>query len=177
MSPGFATAPATRPHAYPWYAVRVKSRFEFVTSAALGERGYETFLPSYRSRRTWSDRMKEIDVPLFPGYIFCRFDTGNPYGVLNSPGVVHVVSIGAQPLPIDEQEVASIQKVCRSGRDAQPWPFLQVGRRVRVEYGPLAGTEGVVVEFKSRWRLVVSVTLLQRSVSAEIDRAWIRPTG
>ena len=104
-----------------------------------------------------------------------RFDTANQYRVLNSPGVIHVVSMGAKPLPVDEQEVESIQKVCRSGRDAQPWPFLQVGRRVRVESGPLAGTEGIVLEVKSGWRIVVSLTLLQRSVSDEIERGWVMP--
>ena len=176
MSPGLATARAPSPQPYPWYAVRVKSRFEFVSSEALGERGYETFLPSYRSRRAWSDRMKEVELPLFPGYIFCRFDVAQPYRVLNSPGVIHVVSMGAKPLPVDEQEVVSIQKVCRSGRDAQAWPFLQVGRRVRVEFGPLAGTEGIVLDVKSGLRIVVSLTLLQRSVSAEIERGWVRPT-
>ena len=85
--------------------------------------------------------------------------------------------MGRRPLPVDEQEVASSQKICRSGRDAQPWPFLQVGQRVRVECGPLAGTEGIVQEVKSVCRIVVSLTLLQRSVSAEIEREWIRPVN
>ena len=95
--------------------------------------------------------------------------------MLNSPGVVNVISVGPRPLPVDEEEVASIQKVCRSGRDAQPRPFLQVGRRVRVERGPMAGAEGIVLEVKSVCRIVVSLRLLQRSVSAEIEREWIRP--
>jgi hypothetical protein len=83
--------------------------------------------------------------------------------------------VGLRPLPVDEEEVASIQKVCRSGRDAQPWHFLQVGRRVRVECGPLAWTEGIVLEVKSVCRIVVSSTLLQCWVSAEIEGEWIRP--
>src|SRR5258708_17198166 len=175
MSSGLAVVRAAAADVHPWYAVRVRSRFEFVTSAVLREGGYETFLPSYRSRRAWSDRMKEVQIPLFPGYLFCRFDAADPYRVLNSPGVVNVVSVGPRPLPVDEQEVASIQKVCRSGRDAQPWPFLQVGRRVRAECGPLAGSEGILREVKGVCRMVVSLTLLQRSVSAEIEREWIRP--
>jgi transcription antitermination factor NusG len=175
MNSGLALVRAATQNVHPWYAVRVKSRFEFVTSAVLGKGGYETFLPSYRSRRAWSDRMKEVEIPLFPGYLFCRFSAADLYRVLNSPGVVNVVSVGLKPLPVDEQEVASIQKVCRSGRDAQPWPFLQVGRRVRVECGPLAGTEGIVLEVKGVCRIVVSLTLLQRSVSAEIEREWIQP--
>ena len=122
MSSGLAVVHAAAANVHPWYAVRVRSRFEFVTSAVLEEKGYETFLPSYRSRRAWSDRMKEVEIPLFPGYLFCRFDAADPYRVLNSPGVVSVISVGPRPLPVDEQEVASIQKVCRSGRDTQPWP-------------------------------------------------------
>ena len=164
------------PHVHPWYVVRVKSRFEFVTAAALHQKGYEEFLPSYRSRRAWSDRVKEVEMPLFPGYIFCRFDAGEPYRVLNSPGVVNIVGAGVRPLPVDEWEVENIQRICRSGMEAQPWPFLQVGRRIRVERGPLAGMEGIVVELKNKCRIVVSLTLLQRSVSAEIEREWIRPT-
>src|SRR5579884_2394274 len=149
---------------HPWYAIRVKSRFEFVTSQALNEKGYPQFLPCYRSRRNWSDRTREIDLPLFPGYLFCRFDARDPYRVLSSPGVVHVVSAGKNALPLDEREVAAIRAVCRSGLRTQPWPFLQVGRRVVVERGPLAGTEGIVTEMKKEFRLVVSITMLQRSV-------------
>src|SRR5579884_684137 len=175
--PQFApeSAQLTEAEKYPWYALRVKSRFEFVTSEALGEKGYTQFLPSYRSRRTWSDRVKEIDLPLFPGYVFCRFDAADPYRVLNSPGVVHVVSAGKTALPLDAREVEAIQAICRSGLRAQPWPFLQVGRRVIVERGPLKGTEGIVTDLKNEYRLVVSLTLLQRSVATEINREWIRP--
>jgi transcription antitermination factor NusG len=97
MSSGLAVVRAAAPNVHPWYAVRVRSRFDFVTSAVLGERGYETFLPSYRSRRAWSDRMKEVEIPLFPGYLFCRFDAADPYRVLNSPGVVNVISVGPRP--------------------------------------------------------------------------------
>jgi transcriptional antiterminator NusG len=158
-----------------WYALRVKSRFEFVTSQALKEREYVQFLPSYRVRNKWTDRTKEIDVPLFPGYVFCRFDASDPYPVLNLPGVVHVVSAGRTALPLDEREIAAIQAVCHCGLRTQPWPFLQVGRRVVVERGPLAGTEGIVTDLKNEYRLIVSLTLLQRSVATEIDREWIRP--
>jgi len=160
---------------HPWYALRVKSRFEFTTSQALREKGFTQFLPAYRTRRNWSDRVKEIDLPLFPGYVFCRFDAAEPYRVLNSPGVVHIVSAGKRPLPLDEREVASIQTICRAGIPAQPWPFLEVGRRVTINHGPLAGTEGIVTQLKSDYRLVVNLSLLQRSVAAEIDRDWISP--
>jgi transcription antitermination factor NusG len=159
----------------PWHAIRVRSRFEYTTASILRDKGYEQFLPLYRSRRRWSDRVKEIDMPLFPGYIFCRFDTSSPIGVLTTPGVVHIVSAGKNPLPVDVHEITALQEICRSGLPLQPWPYLEAGRRVSIERGPLAGTEGVVIEMKGRYRLVVSISMLQRSVAAEIDRDWIRP--
>ncbi len=160
---------------YPWYALRVKSHFEFVSSQALRAMGFAEFLPVYRSRRSWSDRVKELDMPLFPGYLFSRFDKSDPYRVLNSPGVVHVVSAGREPISVDAAEIQSIQAICNSGIAAEPWPFLAVGRRVVVERGPLTGAEGIVIKFKAGYRLVASLSLLQRSISAEIDREWIRP--
>jgi transcription antitermination factor NusG len=160
---------------HPWYALRVRSRFEFVTAGALREKGYQEFLPSYRRKRYWSDRVKEIDMPLFPGYVFCRFDAADPYRVLNSPGVVHIVSAGQKPVAVTEREVAHIQAICQSSLVVEPWPFLQTGRRVIIWRGPLAGVEGIVLEVKASCRIVVSLTMLQRSVSAEIDRHWITP--
>jgi len=161
----------------PWYALRVKSRFEFVTSQVLRGKGLDSFLPVYRTRRCWSDRVKELELPLFPGYVFCRFDASAPLPVLCSPGVVHVVSAGKVPVPVEDREISAIQAICNSGLRTQPWPFLEVGRRVVVERGPLAGTEGVVIELKGEYRIVASISLLQRSVAAEIEREWIRPVN
>lgn len=167
--------PAIAADATPWHAIRVRSRFECTTSNILRDKGFEQFLPLYRSRRRWSDRVKEIDMPLFPGYVFCRFDASSPLGVLTTPGVVHIVSAGRTPIPVDELEISALQDICGSGLPLQPWPYLEAGRRVSIEQGPLAGTEGVVIEMKGRYRLVVSISMLQRSVAAEIDRDWIRP--
>ena len=176
--PDVAFVPGITLHAdpwYPWYAIRVRSRFELHTSRILCEKGFEQFLPVYRSRRVWSDRVMELDVPLFPGYVFCRFDAAAPLRVLNTPGVIHIVSAGRKPIPVEQREIVAIQTICNSGLTTQPWPFLEVGRRVHIERGPLAGTEGIVVEVKNQFRLVASITLLRRAVSAEIDREWIRP--
>jgi transcription termination/antitermination protein NusG len=159
---------------YPWYAVRVKSKFEFVTTGALRDKGFEQFLPSYRSKRQWSDRVKEVELPLFPGYVFCRLDAARPYDVLNSPGVVHIVSAGKTPIAVDHSEVAALQTMCRSGLAVEPWPFVQEGQRVTIERGPLTGAEGVISAVKNEVRLVVSITLLQRSVATEVERSWIR---
>ena len=173
LCPGGITVQA--PESHPWYAVRVRSRYEFVTSQDLRAKGYDTFLPVYRTHHPWSDRRQKLDLPLFPGYLFSRFNSRDPYRVLNSPGVVHVVSAGRDFVPVDEVEIAAIQRICSSGLPVEPWPFLQLGRRIVVEHGPLSGTEGIVIGLKGKYRLVASLSLLQRSVAAEIDREWVRP--
>jgi transcription antitermination factor NusG len=174
-SPDRAAIPSVAGGVKLWYAIRVRSRFELATSNLLHDKGFEEFLPLYRSQRRWSDRVKELDTPLFPGYVFCRFDASSPLQVLTTPGVVHIISAGRIPVPVDEREISALQNVCRSGLPVQPWPYLEVGRRVSIERGPLAGAEGVVVEIKGRYRLVASISILHRSVAAEIDRDWIRP--
>jgi transcription antitermination factor NusG len=159
----------------PWYAIRVKSNCERVVSMGLRARGYEDFLPVYRTRRTWSDRQKDIDRPLFPGYVFCRLDLGKRQPVIATPGVVSIIGIGLTPVAVSEAEMDAVQKVVRAGLAANPWPFLQVGDRVLIERGPLAGIEGRLVEVKRSIRVVLSIELLQRSIAAEVDKSWVRP--
>jgi transcription antitermination factor NusG len=157
----------------PWYGLRVKSRHEQVAATVLRGKGYEPFLPSYRVRRRWTDRIKDTELPLFPGYVFCRIDVADRLPVLTSTGVVGIVGIGRIPEPIDEGEIAAIWAVMRSGLPALPWPFVHPGDSVRVEFGPLRGVQGVVERFNDRERLIVSVTLMQRSISVELDPAWV----
>lgn len=159
---------------FPWYVIRLRSNFERVASASLQERGYETFLPLYRTRRKWSDRVKEVELPLFPGYIFCRFDRRNKLPIVMCPGVVSILESLDGPIAVPDHEVAAVQAVLNSGLAFGSYPFLQEGQPVIVERGPLKGTEGVVVRLKGVYRLVVSVFLLQRSVAAEIDRDSVR---
>ena len=160
---------------YPWFALQVRSRYENLVATQLTGKGYEWFLPSYKCRRRWSDRFKEIERPLFPGYIFCRLDPVKRLPILTIPGVALIVGIGKTPVPIDETEIAAIQVVVKSEIPSQRWPFLKIGQRVRIEYGPLCGLEGILVDFKGQHRLVLSVTLLQRSVALQIEGAWGTP--
>jgi transcriptional antiterminator NusG len=160
---------------YPWFALQVRSRHENVVSAHLSVRGYEWLLPMYKCRRRWSDRIKEFDLPLFPGYIFCNFNPQDRLPILTTPGVSSVVGIAKMPVAIDDSEIEALQSLVRSGVNTQPCPFLQVGQRIRIEHGALVGIEGILLGFKGRHRIVLSVTLLQRSVAAEIDSAWVIP--
>jgi transcription antitermination factor NusG len=152
-----------------WFALKVRSCHERTTSLALQYQGFTEFMPTYRVRRRWSDRMKDIDLPLFPGYVFCRFNSKNRSPVLKLPGVTGVVSFGQGPHPLDENEIERIRTLVESGLPVQPWPYLHVGERVRIQSGALSGLEGVLVQFKNEFRLVVSLNLLQRSLAVEID--------
>src|SRR5579871_4380941 len=145
------------------------SGFRFCRKARIP--GSQEFVPSYKTESHWSDRRKEIDRLLFPGYVFCRLDPANRLPVLKAPGVVDLVGFGKVPAPLADQEIEAIRRMVQSGLLVMPWPFLERGHRVLIEHGPLAGVEGILDEVKGKCRLVVSVNLLQRSVSAEIDRS------
>jgi transcription termination/antitermination protein NusG len=159
----------------PWFALRVRSNHERVAALHLREQGYEEFCPAYKSERQWSDRKKTMEQFLFPGYVFCRLNPDARLPVLMMPGVVNVVGFGGQPTAIPDQEIEDVRTMVRSGLLVTPWPFLSVGQTVVLERGPLAGVEGILQQIRKTFRLVVSVHLLQRSVSTEVDRAWVRP--
>lgn len=159
-----------------WFAIRVRSNSERIAVAHLRERGFDPLAPSYRSERRWSDRTKEIEQYLFPGYIFCRLDPSDRLSVLTAPGVVDLVGFGKTPERIPDLEIERVRRMVKSGLLVTPFPFIEVGQTVLIERGPLTGLEGILVETKGKHRLVVSINLLQRSVSAEVDRQSVRPT-
>jgi transcription antitermination factor NusG len=158
-----------------WFALRVKPRFEKTVATSARNKGYEEFLPLYQCRRRWSDRFQSVELPLFPGYVFCQLNPEFRLPLLTIPGALHFIGIGRIPAPIGDEEIAALQAAMRSGLWAEPWPFLNVGQRVRLEEGPLAGLEGLLIEVRQKQRLIVSVTLLKRSVAVEIEREWVRP--
>jgi transcription antitermination factor NusG len=160
-----------------WFAVQVRSRWESSTAGLLCGKGYNTLNPTYQTKARWSGRLKDVNAPLFPGYIFCQFDVHKRLPVLITPGVIAVVSRGRVPVPVTDSEIFAIQTVVSSGRPAEPWPYLELGHRVRIERDALAGLEGILIQFKGNHRIVVSVSLLQRSVSLEVDRSCITPIG
>ncbi len=168
---------ATTDLTLPWYALYVKTHHEKLVAAGLRGKGYTEFLPLYRARHRSSGRFKDVDLPLLPNYVFCRFRFDRRTPILSTPGVFHIVSLAGVPAPVDGAEIASLQRVSHSGMYARPWPFLKVGDRVRIEEGPLRGTEGILEASDGETRLIVSVTLLQRSVAVTVERRWVRPQG
>ena len=154
---------------YPWFALQVRTRHEAGVADYLQGKGYEYFLPMYKARRRWSDRTKQVNVPLFPGYLFCRFDPQNRLPILKTPGVTQIVGYNRVPVAVDENEINAIRTLVDSGLPNQPCAFLELGNRVRIEAGALRGLEGILLEVKGKRKLVLSITLLQRSVAVEID--------
>jgi transcription antitermination factor NusG len=159
---------------YPWHAVRVRSKSEHLVNRVLSNKGFETFLPTYRSRRIWSDRIVELHRPLYPGYVFCRFEFDRRLPILQSIGVVDVVTAGGAPLPLPEKDILTVRRLVDSQLNTSPCPFLTVGQRVEIYKGPLRGIEGILLLQKGVHRLVISIPLLQRSVNVEIEGDWVR---
>jgi transcription antitermination factor NusG len=156
-----------------WFAIQVRPKAEWCVAAGLGSKGYEHFLPSYISRRQPGDRSKNLRLPLFPGYVFCRFHSGVNGLIVTTPGVVRVVGYGKIPAAVEESEIAAVKTIVESGIPAAPWPRLQSGDLVRIASGPLRGLQGVLCSVNKRRQFVVSVNLLQRSALVELDQEWV----
>jgi len=121
--------------------------------------------------------VKEVEEPLFAGYTFCRLDPRHRLPVLTTPGVISIVGSHSGPTPVDDTEILALQAMLSSGLAVSPWPFLREGQSVLVRRGPLEGFEGIVLNVRNKRRLVMSIGLLQRSVSVEIERDWVMPVS
>jgi len=154
-----------------WYATHVCSRHEKQVVSQLQERNVDCFLPVYRSIRRWKDRRKELDLALFPGYVFVHMDLKDRLRVLQLPSVVRFVSFNGRPAPLPDSEIESLSYGLASGIRAEPHPYLKVGQRVRVRSGPMTGAQGILIRRKDKFRLVLSIDLIMRSVAVEVDEA------
>lgn len=158
-----------------WYALTVRPQHERTVELALAARGLTAYLPVFETVRKWSDRFKKLVVPLFPGYIFCRFDTSSRVQVLKTPGVISIVSTGQTPTPVPDAQVEAVQKMLASGSPVKACAYLREGERVRIEQGPMAGVEGILLEVRDACRLVVAIDLFQRSVAVQVHRESVVP--
>jgi transcription antitermination factor NusG len=154
-----------------WYAVYTWAHHERRVAEQMEQREIRGFLPVYRSIRRWKDRCKEIEMALFPSYVFVHLALRDRVRVLAIPDVVNIVSARGKPTPLADHEIESLQRGLNGCVRMEPHPYLQAGRRVRVRSGPMAGLEGVLLRQKEKWRLVVSIEILMRSVAVEIDEA------
>jgi transcription antitermination factor NusG len=153
-----------------WYAFRVRSRHEKLVSSSLRGKGYEEFLPLSRSKRKWADRSKTIEMPLFPGYVFCETERSEIGKIRCTPGIIDVIRAGSTPIPANRSEVEGLRKATEAELPLESWPYIDPSTtgQVRITSGPLTGLDGVLVEVRGKERLILSVDLLRRSVLVEL---------
>jgi transcription antitermination factor NusG len=154
-----------------WYAIYTQHQHEKTVSNLLSNKNFEVFLPLYTARRQWTDRTKQLSLPLFPSYVFVRTCMKERVEVLRTPGVYQFVGFGGTPCPISADEIQAVQRAVDHSLGVEPYPYLHRGDRVRVNSGPLMGSEGILVRKKDQYRLVLSIELLNRSVAVEVQQS------
>jgi transcription antitermination factor NusG len=163
----------TEQHVQPhrWYAVHTRSRHEKIVRDELLNKEIETYLPVFHEWHAWKDRTKRIEQPIFPGYVFARFCDRSEarLRVVQTRGAVRILGNGNSIESVPDAEIDAVRRMLIASQSCIPHPFLREGAWVRVQRGPLTGLEGLLVEFKNRGRLVLSVNLLSQSVATEVD--------
>jgi transcription termination/antitermination protein NusG len=157
----------------PWYALKVRTGSERMVATVLRSRGFAPYCPTQKVRRRYSDRMKMIDAPMFPGYVFCQFDVHKKLPVISTPGVDYIVGFSNGPIAIPEQELVNVRRLIDSG--ASPIRSLVCGERVRVTSGILEGVEGSLIRDQKGDQLVVSIPLLNQSACLHIEEFAVCP--
>ena len=152
-----------------WFAVYTRHRHEKAVAQVITGKGVEVFLPLYKAVHRWKDRMKDVSLPLFPNYVFVLASLGQRVAVLSTPGVYDFVRWSGVPAPIPAQELDAVRCAVERGLNVEPHPLLKSGDRVRVKSGPLEGLEGILVRKKNFYRLILSVELLMKSISVEVE--------
>ena len=168
-SPLALPPPELHPAGVSWFAAYTCARHEKSVARQLEERGIDCFLPLYKSWRRWADRRKQVELALFPSYVFVRIDPKERLRVLQLPGVVRLVSFNGSLAALPESEIEGLRNCLEEGDYAQPHPYLRIGRRVSVVRGPLSGASGILIRKRDKLRFVISIDVLMRSVAVELN--------
>jgi transcription antitermination factor NusG len=160
-----------------WYALHTRSRHEKRIAERLSSQSFETFLPLHRNRNTWKNGIHtEIDMPLFPCYLFARAFTHNKIRLLQDPGVLGLAASSARPTIIPDEDI-SILRIATESLKAEPHPYLKNGDVVRIVAGPFIGMEGILTRRKYEYRVVLSIEAIMRSIVIEVNEFDIEPSG
>ena len=152
-----------------WYAIYTRHQHEKTVAQILTSKGFETFLPAYASSHRWNDRTKVVLLPLFPCYVFLKGGLDRRLDLVKTPGVHSLVTCAGLPAAIPTDEMEALRLATESGAGLEPHPYLKCGDWVRVKSGLLEGSEGILVRKKNLCRLVLSVEMLGKAASVEID--------
>lgn len=159
-----------------WYCIYVKSKHEFKVLDRLTKAGVETFLPAVERLRRWKDRKKLVKFPLFPGYLFVCIEKSYELmlRVLKTPGVVTFIKNHyGEPEPVPEEEIIPLRKAIENGKEIDPYPYLKEGQQIKIKSGPLAGATGILKKKEKQHYLILSIHMLQRSISVKIDASEV----
>lgn len=156
-----------------WYAFRVRPRHEKSVALQLREKREECFLPLIKESRKWANRLSHVELPLIPGYVFCRSYRFTLLSILKTPGVVDVVRAGRNPAPIPAEELDALDRAINASLVVEPCPYFEIGHKVEIRRGPLAGVSGTVIEYRNTKQLILSVSILRRSVLVHVDLAAV----
>jgi transcription antitermination factor NusG len=167
---GSLAADYVQPH---WYAAYTSANHEKRVNQQLRLRSVESFLPLYESIRRWKDRRMKLELPVFPGYVFVRLALRDHLNVLQVPGVARFVSFSGKPAVLPDNEIDALRASFSGQLRVEPHPYLTVGQRVRIKYGPLAGIEGILIRKRKTLRMVLSINLIMRSASVEVEASDI----
>ena len=158
-----------------WYAIYTKHQHEKSAADLLLRKGFEVLLPLYKATRHWKDRTKVVSLPLFPCYLFLRTSLDRKLEILKTPGVFWLVENGSYACSVPESDINAMRKIMESSARAEPHPYLECGTLVRVRSGALSGVQGILTRVKNRYRVVLSVDLLQKSVAVEVEASNVEP--
>jgi transcription termination/antitermination protein NusG len=174
VEPGALTPDQDEPG---WYAVYTRAQHEKRVAEQMKAHAIEGFLPLYEAVHRWKDRRKRVELALFPSYVFARLALRNRLELLRIPGVVRLVGFNGRPAPLAESEIESLRRALIAGVCAEPHPYLRAGHRVRITAGPLTGREGILTHWKGKLRVVLSMEVIQRSISVDIDASSVVPVS
>ncbi|MGB7555056.1 MAG: UpxY family transcription antiterminator [Candidatus Korobacteraceae bacterium] len=160
-----------------WLAAYTRSRHESHVASQLSCKGLESLLPTYVKLSRWSDRVRRAQAPLFPGYVFVHVSDAERVPVLQTVGVVNLVSVGGKAARMQEDEIERLRACIARPNDVEPHPYLKLGHRVRVKHGPFAGCEGVLVQKQNAARLVITVDQIMKSVAINLNGADVESIG
>jgi transcription antitermination factor NusG len=160
-----------------WFAAYTSANHEKRVTGQFVQRSIEHFLPLYESVRRWKDRRMTLQLPLFPGYVFVRLALRDRLQVLCVPGVARLVGFNGTPAALPDNDIAALRTSLAWGVRAEPHPFLTAGRPVRVRSGPLAGMHGILVRRKGKYRVVISINLIQRSIQVDLETDALELAG
>jgi transcription antitermination factor NusG len=169
---GIANFAGTRCDAV-WHALYTRYQHEKLVAQALSGKGFEVFLPQYRSVHRWKDRQKDCTLPLFPNYVFIRGGLDRMLNIVTTPGVHFLISWGGRPADIPSEQIEIVRRLVESPLQVEPHPFLKCGDLVRIKLGPLEGIEGILVRKTGGFRLVLSVEMLSKSAAVEVDISMV----